>query len=437
MPSPVSMTSPTAPAVNVASPARLDARLALWASSLLVPAPLVLTWQLGFGQPLTQIPQATPVLLGIVAYAWWLLALALSARPRWLDRAVGLPAIYGFHAALGVLALAAAWLHTETTTATGLTKTTGDLSLYLAAALLAWAGIFLSGWLVDRVGAVRMLRTVCERAVSHRVSVWAHRAHLLVLALAAAHVHLFEWIYANLAFLVTFDALTLGACGIWAWHTWGKPRLCGEVTATRPLTETLAQVDIHLAQPPRDLRAGDFFFVRCEEISPEAHPFSLTAADADLLTFTIRARGDDTWAWQMVRPGARVWLEGPFGRFASLVEDADPDRPLILVGLGTGITPLVSLAHCYAADRDIHIVWIAHRAGDLAHSFGLDTLPVRLDARIGRLDAAGYRALLSERELAAGEAFIVGPASGVLATRSQLRRAGMARGRLHDERLTM
>lgn len=45
--------------------------------------------------------------LGLIAYAWWLAIVYLSTRPQWLDRLIGLPAMYFVHGMLGVLALPA------------------------------------------------------------------------------------------------------------------------------------------------------------------------------------------------------------------------------------------------------------------------------------------------------------------------------------------
>ena len=87
--------------------------------------------------------------LGLIAYVWWLAIVYLSTRPQWLDRLIGLPAMYFVHGMLGVLALLAIFfyqqflfsMHTEI-------RLTGEWAWYLAVFGIAYAIFFMSGWLV-------------------------------------------------------------------------------------------------------------------------------------------------------------------------------------------------------------------------------------------------------------------------------------------------
>ncbi|CAM5259947.1 hypothetical protein SVIOM74S_06042 [Streptomyces violarus] len=76
--------------------------LLLWGLAAVFPLPLVLT----LNAQLTDVTSMRLYIsLGLVAYCWWLLAILLSVRPSWLDRAVGLRHIYALHGVLGILAL--------------------------------------------------------------------------------------------------------------------------------------------------------------------------------------------------------------------------------------------------------------------------------------------------------------------------------------------
>ena len=73
-----------------------------------------------------------------------------------------------------------------------------------------------------------------------------------------------------------------------------------------------------------------------------ANPYSLSAApDGRSLRITVQEAGDGSAALSAVRPGARVLVEGPFGR---LSDRARTGRKIALIGAGVGITPLRALA---------------------------------------------------------------------------------------------
>jgi len=56
---------------------------------------------------------------GVIAYVWFLLAIYLGTRPKWLDRLVGLPSMYLLHGILSIAAIGLAYLHKSGTQSTG------------------------------------------------------------------------------------------------------------------------------------------------------------------------------------------------------------------------------------------------------------------------------------------------------------------------------
>jgi predicted ferric reductase len=73
-----------------------------------------------------------------------------------------------------------------------------------------------------------------------------------------------------------------------------------------------------------------------------ANPYSLSAApDGRGLRITVQAVGSGSAALRSVRPGTRIFVEGPYGR---LSPRARTQRKIALIGAGVGITPLRALA---------------------------------------------------------------------------------------------
>src|SRR5207302_9866982 len=73
----------------------------------------------------------------------------------------------------------------------------------------------------------------------------------------------------------------------------------------------------------------------------KAHPFSLSAApNPRFLRITVKALGDDTRKIQRLRPGVRVFAEGPYGTFTT---GRRTRRRVALIAGGIGVTPLRAL----------------------------------------------------------------------------------------------
>lgn len=83
------------------------------------------------------------------------------------------------------------------------------------------------------------------------------------------------------------------------------------------------------------------------------HPFSFSssAEQHHVLGFTIKALGDFTERIHAFPPGARVYLDGPFGAFSM---DRRPNaRAFLFIAGGIGITPIMSMLRtmCDRGDR--------------------------------------------------------------------------------------
>ncbi|MDT8409171.1 MAG: ferric reductase-like transmembrane domain-containing protein [Wenzhouxiangellaceae bacterium] len=110
--------------------------------------------------------------------------------------------------------------------------------------------------------------------------------------------------------------------------------------------------------------AGQFVYLAAfdESLSDgyaEEHPYTLSSAPGeDVLRIAIKGLGDASRAIQTIRPGSRVTVEGPYGRF---FPDDEPERQLWIAG-GIGITPFLGRArHLYRQGRslDVHLIYCA------------------------------------------------------------------------------
>jgi predicted ferric reductase len=188
----------------------------------------------------------------------------------------------------------------------------------------------------------------------------------------------------------------------------------------------------------------------------EQHPISMSSSGevppGGAVEFTIRDLGD--WSGRAVpalRPGARVWVDGPYGVFTP---DREEGPGYVLVGGGIGVTPLVSMVETLADRGDRRPVLLLHGAaseGDL-------TLSGRLAALAGRLDLTvvpvlehpppgwtGETGLIGSETLrrhlppqhARLQYFVCGPTPLMDAMERVLPSLGIPADRIHTERFDM
>lgn len=388
--------------------------------------------------------------LGLIAYVWWLAIVYLSTRPQWLDRLIGLPAMYFVHGMLGVLALLAIFfhqqflfsMHTEI-------RLTGEWAWYLAVFGIAYASFFMSGWLVDRMPVAKRLKDRLQIFFKHELSVWIHRLHFGMIGLVWLHVHFINRIAILTPFMILFDLYTVYflACYVWQKYIVDFGSLVqGELIASTSLSPTVQELQIKV---PKDhhYQAGDFYFMRFKDrrISSERHPFSVASApskDGNILTFIIQGLGDFTKKVPNLPLGTRVELEGPFGRFGPIIEESFLKQPIILYGLGSGIAPLKSIADEYSGQRSVHIIWSGKNEQEMYYQEHFESLAkenhlTSYHGKAHRFTKEELGEILSAKEMRQGLFFIVGGVQTLLKVEKTLITLGISKNRIHDERLTM
>ncbi|RAJ55355.1 putative ferric reductase [Streptomyces sp. PsTaAH-130] len=111
-------------------------------------------------------------------------------------------------------------------------------------------------------------------------------------------------------------------------------------------------------------RPGQFFRWRflAAGLAWTSTPYSLSAPPRpDRLRITVKALGDHSAAVSALRPGTRVWAEGPYG---ALTADRATGGRTLLIAAGVGITPLRALFETLPGE--VTLLYRARSAQDLA-----------------------------------------------------------------------
>jgi predicted ferric reductase len=180
------------------------------------------------------------------------------------------------------------------------------------------------------------------------------------------------------------------------------------------------------------------FFTRSHLLM--SHPYSLSAAPSQhLLRITVKDLGDHSRSLAFLKPGTRVFVEGPYGAFTA----GRSSRPhVVLVGGGVGITPIRAIMEEFRDSVQMDVIFRASRQEDLVLRQELDYLSaqsggtIRIHYLVGSrtqypMDAKAMRKLVPR--FADSDIYICGPGPLVDAVREAARDCGVPKNRFHDE----
>jgi ring-1,2-phenylacetyl-CoA epoxidase subunit PaaE len=231
--------------------------------------------------------------------------------------------------------------------------------------------------------------------------------------------------------------------------------------------ETADAVTVVLEDPsgaPIPFAPGQFFTLHIrlgDEVVKRAYSASSSALDPERVAVTVKRARDGRVSRHIVghlHEGEVIEVLGPSGSFTPAPSSAP--RLLVLVGGGSGITPLASIAHTLLASEPgtrIALVYGNYGLDDIIFKEALNELasryggsPPRFQVRhvlqepppswsggSGLLDGAALgRELdaLGDPDLASAEYFLCGPAPMMAAARAAIEARGVPSARVHEER---
>ncbi len=182
-----------------------------------------------------------------------------------------------------------------------------------------------------------------------------------------------------------------------------------------------------------------------------AHPYSISAApDGPSLRITVKDLGDGSHALAAVKPGTRVWFEGPYGRLHPGVRTR---RKVVLMASGIGISPMRALLEALPQQPgEVTLLYRARSEADLALKDEIETIAARTGAKIyyllgrripgrdtwlpeaaaGLSDAQALRQLVPD--IAEADVYLCGAAAWMDAAAAAAIDCGVPTDHIHTER---
>ncbi len=190
------------------------------------------------------------------------------------------------------------------------------------------------------------------------------------------------------AWFVGLAVLMLAALAFrWVWRPLRSYRYRYVVDEVRRASPTAVTLVLHATgHRGVQFRPGQFAWLKIGT-SPfvfEEHPFTIASAATEpwRKEFTIRGLGDFSELVAGLKPGRRVFLDGPHGSFT--LDGLASDRFVFIAG-GVGITPMLSMLRTLAArgdPRPVLLVVAGRTADELLHRADGEHLEDSLDLRV-------------------------------------------------------
>jgi predicted ferric reductase len=391
--------------------------------------------------------------LGFVGMAMLGLQFAVTARLHPVDAPYGLDAVLQFHREISFVAFAFVLAHP----ALLLVERPGLLRAYnplTASAMVRW------GLVSVVLLIVLMVTSLWRRALRLRYEIWRVTHGLLAVAIvvtALVHIERSGYYVSGPWRRGIWMVMSVVLIGLLVWVRLIKPFLL----LRRPYSvESVVQVApstwaLTVAADGHDglsFLPGQFAWIRIgtHAFAVREHPFSFSssAEQRGRYEFTIKELGDFTSTIGSTEPGARVYIDGPFGAFST---ERDQGPGFVLIAGGVGISPMMSMLRTLADQRDRRPVTLVYGSpsweeciyrdelAELSRAIDLDVVHVLEEApegwhgEVGLVDEAALSRALP-RDAQRRRFFICGPDAMMDGVEEALHRLDVPREHVNLER---
>jgi predicted ferric reductase len=171
-----------------------------------------------------------------------------------------------------------------------------------------------------------------------------------------------------------------------------------------------------------------------------AHPYSLSAAPtSEEMRVTVKNLGDASGQVGTLKPGTKVFFEGPFGVFTASKATRGLGH-VVLVGGGVGITPLRALMEEFDESVEVDVLFRAKNDSELVFKSELDELAQLRGAKVHYLLGSRKDHPMNATHIMKyvpsfrySDVYVCGPTKLVEAVREAALACGIPKERFHAE----
>lgn len=393
---------------------------------------------------------------GLVAATILFYQFGLSSKLKFLDRVFGLHRVLYLHRILGLSLVIFASLHPLFMFASN-TENFGPLNItawpkFVGIILLIglWTGVAVALWR-------KFLSLPYHKwYFMHRLGMFSAMVIFILHVSNVTDDFHHGWpLYGLGAALLLYAAL-------FAWIIILKPVLLKRslytVTGISPLGKDTHYVELVPAQGDVFPYApGQFAFVTffSERLPVERHHWTLSSTPTrpKSCIFTIKSSGDFTALIGRLQAGDKAAVDGSYGHFSHLAYEPTPEKELVMIAGGIGITPFLSILR-YMVDtgdeRKATLIWSNRTEDHIMYRQELEGMKEKLPhftihhVLSRQKEYQGHRGHLTQemlQELLAGHSreaavFICGPQAMMDEVRRNMKNLDFRGGRIHREKFS-
>ncbi|MDG5815427.1 FAD-binding oxidoreductase [Chitinispirillales bacterium ANBcel5] len=319
------------------------------------------------------------MVFGIISYIYFLNCLILSARVKLFDRLFGQDKVIRFHASLAILALLSAALHLYFKKIyfpeSNFQIYLGYTAFYIFLLVIVITLLLMVTTKIHQFTVIRNLKTLLlnKLKIDYSHIKLFHNFASVGVVLIAIHVYL--------ASPTREGNLRSGMMGAWAFisiglyihHKFLRPLRVKnnqfKVVDVQLLNDSVTELNLHPERKKTKYKPGQFGYFRI--ISPvcskEEHPFTISSSpNEENLTLTIKTLGDYTENIRNLQSGAKVFFDGPYGKFYP----NNLNHHHLFIAGGIGITPFLSIISHWSKEKittPATLLWSTKYSEDLTH----------------------------------------------------------------------
>ena len=387
-------------------------------------------------------PYSLSMMIGIFAYVYFMNALILSTRLRFLDSIAGHDKVMIFHRKLALTAIILAFFHGAVK---GLVFPLGE-----SPALLGIVAFGIS--LIAALAALLFMRIRPDGSPGFPDYNLVKKGHNILAPaalLVGVHVLLAYSTTEMWSRILVMALWNLVALGLWIRHKWIKPSVLrkkgNRVLAYSSPVENIREISLS-REGLRTWQAGQFVYVRFPQsaVPDEEHPFTLSSAPSEpQLRLTVKNLGNFTESLKNLAPESQVMIDGPYGNFFS---DSARSESMICIAGGIGITPFLSFLREKARESGcpVYLFWSVHDSSGLfldkelkaleQNSSRFSYFPYISSMKGEHLSPATVENSLSGKFSVDSDWYCCGPPGMMKSFEKDLKRRGVPRHHVHIER---
>lgn len=329
-------------------------------------------------------PGTAAMFFGFLGLFYFLNALILSTRIRFLDRLYGQRRVLTFRTVMTAAALFLILIHREMKLSDGDLVPTGQILLGKIA-LIIFVTVVAIAVMFIATGSVPIFPFIIRVREKFRFKISRILHYLLPLAGSAALIHVMLAATTTvLGFQMIIPAVYV-ICTLWLYLRFKLIRPA-QLRKDRYTVSEIRQpgrniIEVRMTGSPLSFEAGQFAYWRIFSgaVGREEHAFTIsTPPDDDEIGFIVETCDNYSSALGKLRVGETAVIDGPYGNFSLPVDES---IPVLLIAADIGISPFLSMLQDMVNNhsmRPVTLIWAVKSREDMVYNGELLRLAKRL-----------------------------------------------------------